>query len=98
MYTVLAPTFSFSQRKRDGGCSPHDDSDEEEEDCDPKYEYQCQLTLPMNCPVKTQVQVGLADKAGFLSGFCKREGQTRVCRILGGEGAWLLISVCFADL
>ena len=63
-YTVLAPGFSISKRKREGGASfpDDDDSDDEDEDCDPKHEYHCELTLPMNCPVKTPVKVGQANK------------------------------------
>ena len=65
MYTILSPTFTFVKRKKDGACCPDDDSDDDEEDCDPKHEYQCQLTLPMNCPVKETVQVGSADKEHY---------------------------------
>ena len=58
-YTKLAPFFEVVKMPKDrsSGSEVVLFGGEEDEDEDPKHDYICTVTLPINCPIKAPVKV-----------------------------------------
>ncbi len=56
-YTKLSPTFEVTKLPKDRSSSITLYGGEDEEDEDPKHDYICRITLPVNCPIQDTITV-----------------------------------------
>ena len=56
-YTILTPVFRVTKLPKDNATPGVELYSDEEDEEDPKHDYICHVSLPMNCPLKETIEV-----------------------------------------